>query len=71
MSTKTVYTDLCDGVMIMFMQDETDDSWEVYYKIAGWQYIYGFGLPGSYTYDTVKWIADVNAANYAEDLFHD
>ena len=68
--TKQIFIDE-DGISIMLLFVNPSDSWQVYYRIAGWYYKYGFSLPGFYEPDTVEWIAKVNAKNYTEDLFNE
>lgn len=61
--------DFEDGVQIMILDDPSQDSREVYYRIPGYPFVYAYGLPASYSRDTVIRIAKCNASNYAEDLF--
>ena len=67
---RKTYFDYVDGVQIMIMRDPSDDEWEVYYRIAGWQFIYGFGISTrTNSLLSAKILARQNAEQYAEVLF--
>lgn len=65
------YFDHADGLDIMIMEDPSEDGREVYYRMAGYPYIFAFGLPKSASmFKTIQY-AKANASVYAEVLFHD
>jgi len=66
------YFDHSDGLDIMIMDDPSEDGWEVYYRMAGYPYIFAFGLPKKHTMSmfTVISLAKANASEYVEVLFH-
>ena len=63
------YFDMEDGIQIMIMDDPSEDSREVYYRIPGYPYVFAYGLPASYSMFDCIHIAKCNASNYVEDLF--
>lgn len=63
------YFDNADGVMIMIMDDPSEDSREVYYRIPGYAYTFAFALPHSETMFNTIQTAICNASDYAEVLF--
>lgn len=65
------YFDYVDGVEIMIMDDPSDDSREVYYRIAGSPFVFAFGLgkTSDMTMDKTIWIAKANVDNYMGVLF--
>lgn len=67
------YFDHADGLDIMIMDDPSEDSREIYYRMAGYPYIFAFGLPKTKDVSMYKTIlfAKANACIYAEVLFHD
>lgn len=67
------YFDHADGLDIMIMDDPSEDSREIYYRMAGYPYIYACSIPKKYEFSmftTIK-LAKANASEYAEVLFHD
>ena len=63
------YFDHADGLDIMIMDDPSEDSKEVYYRMPGYPYIFAFGLHKSYTMFVVIQTAKCRAKYYAEVLF--
>lgn len=63
------YFDISEGVQIMIMSDPSDDGYEVYYRMAGYPFIFAFGLPKVHTFFEVIQIAKCNVDNYVEVLF--
>lgn len=57
------------GCKILLVKEE--DSWGIYYKIAGYSYEYGFGVSLDTPYIEVCKIATTNAENYCGVLFND
>lgn len=55
------------GCKILIVKEE--DSWGVYYKIAGYSYEYAYGLPLETPHIEVCKIAVKNAEYYSEVLF--
>lgn len=65
------YFDHADGLDIMIMDDPSEDSREIYYRMAGYPYIFAFGLPSAETMFNTIHLAKANASEFAEVLFHD
>ena len=65
------YFDYSDGLEIMIMDDPSDDGKEVYYRMAGYPFIFAFGIPRGYSMSKVIHIAKCNAETYAEVLFNE
>ena len=65
------YFDHTDGLDIMIMDDPSEDGREVYYRMAGYPFVFAFGLPKTHTMFDVIHYAKANASTYAEVLFHD
>ena len=55
------------GCKILIVKEE--DSWGVYYKIAGYSYEYAYGLPLETPHPEVCTLAVKNAEYYSEVLF--
>lgn len=58
-----------DSVNIMVIHDW--DSFDVYYQIAGWPFIFAFGIPDKDGFHYARKLAIANIDNYVEVLFHD
>ena len=56
-----------DSVNIMVIHDW--DSFDVYYQIAGWPFIFAFGIPDREGFHCARKLAIANIDNYAEVLF--
>lgn len=56
-----------DSVNIMVIHDW--DSFDVYYQIAGWPFIFAFGIPDKEGFYRARELAIANIDNYAEVLF--
>ena len=63
------YFDYWDGLEIMIMDDPSEDGREVYYRMAGYPFIFAFGLSKSVPMSSVIRFARANVDVYAEVLF--
>ena len=53
-----VYTDKCKDIEIMICK--RDDEWEVYYRKTHYAWMFGFGLPCTFSLDNAFGIAKEN-----------
>lgn len=56
-----------DAVNIMVIHDF--DSFDIYYQIAGWPFVFAFGIPDKKGFYCVRKLAIANIDNYVEVLF--
>ena len=63
------YLDHADGLDIMIMDDPSEDGREIYYRMAGYPYIFAFGLSNDVSMFTTIQLAKANASEYVEILF--
>lgn len=63
------YIETDKSMQIMIMDDPSGDGKEVYYRIAGWPFVFAFGLPSKYSMFEVIHYARCNADYYSEVLF--
>ena len=68
---KSPYFDHADGLDIMIMDDPSEDGREVYYRMAGYPFIFAFGLPKRCSMSEVIRFAKANVDVYSEVLFND